>query len=338
MRRLIVGGVVALALVPALACLGPTEITVSIRTNAPCTDPAKWKGVALYVGAPGIDVESKAPTLTTTACDASGSIGSIVIKPSGANDADLGVRVVAGLDKNPEECRTASYAGCIVARRTARYIPHSQLDLVIDLTLDCAGHGCDVNHTCVTGICTDTVIAAVPVSDDGGVIAHGDASGAESGAGGAVRCGDTSCPANDPAHACCLVVDSNSGAETGSCRPSSECVSPSAALLCDKASDCPGYEPDAGAFASSTCAAGTSDGPVTCCAVTADARAGSPLKFHVYSSFCGRLCSCPTVGALGNNSRIQLCNDHLPCHGDACLPFTVVMPTYSYCGDLNANQ
>ena len=79
MRRLGFAAFVTAGLVPFLACLGPTEVTVSIRTNAPCTDPARWKGVAVYVGAPGIDVESKAPTLTTTACDADGNIGSIVV-------------------------------------------------------------------------------------------------------------------------------------------------------------------------------------------------------------------------------------------------------------------
>jgi hypothetical protein len=224
-----------------------------------------------------------------------------------------------------------------VSRRTVRYIPHGQLDLVIDLTLDCAGRACDLNHTCVTGICTDTVIAAVPVSDDGGVIEHPDASGAESGAGGAVRCGDTTCPANDPARACCLVVDSNSGAETGSCRPSSECVAPSAALLCDKASDCPGYEPDAGVFAGSSCVNGTSDGPVTCCAIATAAPPGSRLINHVYSSSCLRLCNCPAFQ--GTSAPTQLCNDHLAClNGSACVPFTKVLPTYSFCGDLNVNQ
>lgn len=43
-----------------VACKGATEVKLDIRTNANCKDPAAWKGVAVYVGRPGEDVESKA--------------------------------------------------------------------------------------------------------------------------------------------------------------------------------------------------------------------------------------------------------------------------------------
>ena len=326
MRRVFFAAIVGCALLPALACLGPTEVTVSIRTNAPCTDPARWKGVALYVGAPGIDVESRAPTLTTAACDGDGNIGSIVIKPSGANDADLGIRVVAGLDKNPEDCRTASYAGCIVSRRSVKYVPHSSLNLVVDLTLDCEGRGCDLNHTCVSGICTDTVIAATPVSDDGGVIDNG---GAEGGTptGPTVRCGNTTCPTNDLAHTCCVDVNPDSGTVTGACIPSDQCVSPRAALLCDEASDCPGFAADAAPFSIMSCGGATPiPGPVTCCASIKQAAPGSPTVNHVFGAQCLTYCECP-------GSQAQLCDDHRPCvDGRACQPLVNIMPGYFYCG------
>lgn len=63
----------AFALLAALgSCRGATEIRLHVRTNAPCTDPSKWQGIAVYVGQPGADVENKAPALTATDCDANG--------------------------------------------------------------------------------------------------------------------------------------------------------------------------------------------------------------------------------------------------------------------------
>src|SRR4051794_37162619 len=95
------------------SCREPTEIRLHVRTNVPCTDSDKWKGVAVYVGAPGIDVETKAPTLTTTTCDENGQVGSLVVVPSAEKDAQVGLKVVAGLAVAPEACAARNYQGCI---------------------------------------------------------------------------------------------------------------------------------------------------------------------------------------------------------------------------------
>lgn len=284
---LIASFVTVLAAAPS--CLGPTEIRVSIRTNAPCTDLARWKGVAVYTGTPGVDVESKAPTLTTATCDSSGNIGSVVVTPAGANNATLGVRVVAGLDKDPEQCRTADYAGCIVTRRTVNFVPHTPLDVVIDLTTDCTGRGCDLNHTCVAGACTDTVSASPPVSADGGVPPRP-----------TVRCGSAvdapRCPVGDPSNACCLAVDLAANTTVGTCIAASACPSSNLVLYCDDSSDCASVPGDDGGAA--VCCVPAAGG--SACGLNGAPPAGAqcvaPSRCGDFVAMCEERTPCPIAG------------------------------------------
>jgi hypothetical protein len=55
-----------------------------------------WHGVAISVGEPGVDVESKAPVLTTSACSG-GEIGTLDVVPTGSSSAQVGIKVVAGI-------------------------------------------------------------------------------------------------------------------------------------------------------------------------------------------------------------------------------------------------
>ena len=107
---------------PLTACEGATEISLDVRTNLPCTSASSWRGIAVSVGEPGADVESRAPVLTTTKCSAGGEIGTLTIVPSGSKNAEVGIRVVAGLSENPEDCSTNAYEGCVVSRRTITYL------------------------------------------------------------------------------------------------------------------------------------------------------------------------------------------------------------------------
>lgn len=223
---------------PIAACLGPTEILLDVRTDVACSDASKWRGVAISVGQPGTDVESRAPVLTATTCTAGGEIGTLALVPTGAKDAQVGIRVVAGITRNPEDCAAQGYDGCIVVRRTVAYLPHQSQRLVINLTSDCIGNGCDPNHTCVNGSCTDTVTAKPPVAEDGGPVSAP-----------TVRCGDdgTRCPANDPNNACCVDFDFDAGTGKGSCMPAGSCPASSAVLYCDDPTDCePGDAADPG--------------------------------------------------------------------------------------------
>jgi hypothetical protein len=101
------------------ACLGATQLVLDVRTDLACTKSSEWQGVAISVGQPGIDVESRAPVLTTTACDATGEVGTLVIVPTGTNTAEVGIKVVAGITRNPEECSAASYDPHVLAAPVA---------------------------------------------------------------------------------------------------------------------------------------------------------------------------------------------------------------------------
>jgi hypothetical protein len=221
---------VTLAAAGAVSCLSPTQITLHVTTNAPCKDATQWKGVSIYTGSP-TDVETKEPTLTTTACGAGGLIGTLVLVPTGSDSDEIGIRVVAGLSRNPEDCAANLYDGCIVARRTLRYSPHNSLDVYVALTDDCVGVSCDTTHTCVDGTCVDSSSAAPPTGTN---------------ANATIRCGDNGVRCPTSGQVCCLSVDVDAGTTHGVCEDPTSCPPTSIVLACDKESDCAGARDDAG--------------------------------------------------------------------------------------------
>jgi hypothetical protein len=286
--------VVAGLAIPIGACLGPTEIVLDVRTDVTCSDSTSWRGVAVSVGQPGADVESRSPVLTTTTCAVGGEIGTLAVVPTGAKDAQVGIRVVAGITRNPEDCAAKGYDGCIVARRTVAYLPHESQRLIVDLTSACIGNACDLNHTCVNGSCTDTVTAKPPVAADGGPLT-----------GPTVRCGDdgTRCPRNDPSNACCVAFDFDAGTGKGSCMPAASCPSSSAVLYCDDPSDC---EP------------GDAADPDICCVSNAIAPVNPNLA--VTNSTCQPASTCSGANYFGQVRTF--CDERQVCprSGNNCLP------------------
>lgn len=219
----------ALLLVGVSACRSATEITLSIRTNVSCEDVQTWQGVAVYVGKPGAESEGQAPTLVTKRCTADGEIGSLVVVPSGGKDEAVGVRVVAGVTRSPEECLANDYKGCIVARRAVRFTPHTDLSLEVALTSNCQDVACDPARSCTAGVC---LASTAPPSD-------APPPGVPS-----VRCGDDGlfCPTSG--NVCCLSVDVAAGKAQGVCMPPSRCPVGNIVLNCDDDTDCPrgGFE------------------------------------------------------------------------------------------------
>lgn len=205
-----------------VSCRDATQITLRVHTNVPCTDPAEWKGVAVYVGSPGSDAADRAPALTSVDCDANGDVGSLVLVPSGDKDAEIALRVVAGIDMKPEECAAKQYRGCIVARRTVRFSAHASLELDIDLTTECLGKSCDAMHTCVNGTCAD------PVTE----MAAFDPTVAS------VRCGDQGVRCGTSGDVCCLTTNFELNTTSGVCKPARDCDTGSTVLNCDDSSDC----------------------------------------------------------------------------------------------------
>jgi hypothetical protein len=143
----------------ATGCRTPTKITVTVTTDVQCKD---LHGVAIVTGTRDA-AENASPVTTTTQCTDLGNgtsrIGDLVIVPSGAADAELAIRVVAGVDRPVEECSAqTAYAGCIVARRWVRFEPHVELALPIELHLDCKSVACDATSTCVNAGCKSAVV------------------------------------------------------------------------------------------------------------------------------------------------------------------------------------
>jgi hypothetical protein len=71
---------------------------------------------------------------------------------------DVAVRVTADVDGESPCTSADGYAGCIVARRLLRFVPHTSLTLPINLTADCVGVKCDPASTCFDGKCFKATI------------------------------------------------------------------------------------------------------------------------------------------------------------------------------------
>lgn len=144
------------ALVTPVACLEPTSITLQLATDVPC---GSLQGVTVSVGTAG-DYESKAPATETSACSADGTIGSLVLVPSGSKDEEVAIRVVAGYGQTAESCQAPGYgSGCIVARRIIHYLPHTPLTLPVSMRKACAGVPCTPDETCVDGACKSAIVS-----------------------------------------------------------------------------------------------------------------------------------------------------------------------------------
>lgn len=146
------------------ACRGPTSITVEVFTDAVCGD---LHGVSI-ASSYQQSTESIPPATTTTKCANLGErrsrVGTLTILPSGADDAEIAIRVVGGIDRPIDQCDAArGYEGCIVARRWIRFQPGVELTLPIELHLDCKGVACDATSTCVKAGCR-----SASVGDPGG--------------------------------------------------------------------------------------------------------------------------------------------------------------------------
>jgi hypothetical protein len=149
-RTLALGSVLA-----ASGCRAPTQIAVELSTDVPC---AEVQGTAISVASPD-ELEGRQPTSMTQACDPSGRIGSLVIVPSGAPDAEIAFRVVLGHGKPVEQCAAPSYgAGCIVARRSLRFVEHASLTVPVVMRASCDGLPCARGETCRAGRCVPATI------------------------------------------------------------------------------------------------------------------------------------------------------------------------------------
>jgi hypothetical protein len=162
MRRGSLGAVVGLGgATIALAfatehCAEPTQIVVDIRTDQALCGEIRNTGVVVTSpekrDTEPLDVFEDRPGCETPPGD---RIGTLVIAPSGAKDEEIGIRIVAGLDRPAEQCK-APWEGCIVQRRTLRFTPGVSKAITIILWRECVGKSCGPDAECTeTGACVD---------------------------------------------------------------------------------------------------------------------------------------------------------------------------------------
>jgi hypothetical protein len=152
-----------------LSCLGPTEIVLTVDTDVACSVVAQ-QGVEIDVGVPGDEDAGLAGRSIT--CSSDGSVGSLVFLPSGDIGDAVGIRVMLGIDASTASCGRPSYDGCIVARRSLRFDPHTPLHLPVSLDENCIGQPCTPDSTCANGLCVDASVSCTSgncnVGDGGG--------------------------------------------------------------------------------------------------------------------------------------------------------------------------
>jgi hypothetical protein len=156
-RRAAIATAVVTALAGAhAACRPPTQITVEIFTDVRCSD---LRGTSITVGS--LDsLEARPPETTTLKCSDEGRIGSLVIVPRGDRDDEIAIRVVTAFAVDLSQCAGPTYGpGCIVARRSLRFVPNSSLQVPIKMNAVCRGIPCGAFDTCAGGGCVSAVIA-----------------------------------------------------------------------------------------------------------------------------------------------------------------------------------
>jgi outer membrane protein assembly factor BamB len=162
LARAVVGAVGLAGAAGIASCRSPTEIKVVVTTDFDCAD---LKDVTVTVGTLGDALENAPPTSTSGECSG-GSVGTIVVIPSGSDHADIGIKVVGGFGvKQAEDCAPVAGssppeygAGCIVARRALDFTPHKSLTVPIILRASCDGIACGETQTCVEGECVSATI------------------------------------------------------------------------------------------------------------------------------------------------------------------------------------
>jgi len=161
-----------LILVPCFVvggCRQPTEIVIEVSTDVPC---AELRSTDLWTGRLLTDLGSKGPVARTMACDSSGRIGSLVVLPFGEDSQPVAVQVATSFaPADPDQCaRDGRGPGCIVARRSLNFLPHTKLLLPIAMRKSCEDKPCRVSQTCNRGACVPAAVDPADCASERGAI------------------------------------------------------------------------------------------------------------------------------------------------------------------------
>jgi hypothetical protein len=199
-RALRAVGVVATVATLFSACQEPTQITLEIRTNIACEFNLS---TAIVIGNSDAEAESAAPGTVTEMCHPDGRIGAIVLLPRSSKDEPISIRVVMGVGSgfDAEKClldpnqKTGEKSGCIVARRSLRFIPSTPLYLPVMMRDGCIGVPCLPGQTCSLGnTCESSVVVNPGECDEPGKCPQDVPGGG--GAGGATGSSSSSSSSN----------------------------------------------------------------------------------------------------------------------------------------------
>lgn len=144
-----VGSAVFAAVVAVVAaCADPTQIVVKVSTDQPCSAFGK---VEVRVARTAADLDTAVAQVTESTTCTNGDLGSLVVIPDKDDTAKVFVRAL--LSKAATDC-TPPGANCIVATRTATFVPGKSVDMPVQLSATCKGVVCTASQTCVSGACT----------------------------------------------------------------------------------------------------------------------------------------------------------------------------------------
>lgn len=293
-------GVLAVGFALALGvsdCAEATQIQIDVRTDG-CR---VVKNTGIAVTTPDRIDEADLTIFTPRAegCEAKPEdrVGTLVVYPSGAKDAEIGVRIVTGVSRTAQECAKGPYDGCIVARRVLRFVPGTSQKVIVIMSRACEGKDCGPGNECTEGGQCVTVLpdggtaeagpndAGSPNDDGGSAVA--DAGGADACAGcpgtctggractidcGSVDCkGETLCgPDLDCTFACpttdackdtrCVAPDGGCSFDctSGGACDDVTCVSERCYFRCNGGQACSGVIQMSGGDAGMTCTGGNS--------------------------------------------------------------------------------
>ncbi len=146
-----------------VGCKDPTELILVVVTDVP-HDPER--NLVIYAGPHAEATKVVARTQGPWGND--GSIGTLVLTPTGSKSSQLNVRVSLGVARNALSCSVNVPEGCIIARRKLSFIEHESLQLPIGLHSRCQGVQCEEDKTCnALGQCVSAEVNAEDCSNSG---------------------------------------------------------------------------------------------------------------------------------------------------------------------------
>lgn len=126
---------------------------VVVTTDVPC---GQHPNTTIAVGKLG--ALAGKTTTTSEVCTEGGTIGTLVIVPSGEDNDEIAFEVTTGIGVDPSTCANGSNRTCIVARRDLHFLPHETIRVTVPMKQICAGVSCEPDSTCYAGACVSATI------------------------------------------------------------------------------------------------------------------------------------------------------------------------------------